>query len=52
MSIFTYGQSFGHEGTKLKKALKKAIPMKIFPYHVNDIEFAKAIVEEFKNMEV
>lgn len=36
----------------LKKALKNKIPLKILPYHVNDIEFAKAVVDAFKNMVV
>jgi uncharacterized protein (UPF0261 family) len=36
----------------LRKALKKEIPLKILPYHINDIEFARAVVEGFKNMEV
>ena len=34
----------------LKKALKKEIPLNILPYHINDIEFAKAVVEGFKKM--
>jgi uncharacterized protein (UPF0261 family) len=36
----------------LKKALKNEVPLKILPYHINDIEFAKAIVDGFNNMEV
>jgi uncharacterized protein (UPF0261 family) len=32
----------------LKKTLKKEIPLNILPHHINDIEFANAIVEGFK----
>jgi uncharacterized protein (UPF0261 family) len=35
----------------LKKALKKEISLNILPYHINDIEFANAIVEGFKKTE-
>ena len=37
---------------KLKKALKKEIPLNILPHHINDIEFAKAVVKGFKSMDV
>jgi uncharacterized protein (UPF0261 family) len=36
----------------LKKALKKEIPLNILPHHINDIEFAKAVVEGFKSIAV
>jgi uncharacterized protein (UPF0261 family) len=34
----------------LQKVLKKEIPLNILPYHINDIEFASAVVEGFKKM--
>ena len=35
----------------LREALKEEIPLNILPFHINDIEFARAIVEGFNDME-
>lgn len=48
---FYHPENPAYFSESLRKELKKEIPLNILPYHINDRDFAKAIVEGFKNLQ-